>query len=71
MAAAATAALPALPRRLLALCKHGSYGVRVEAAVALAGLVQVRWRWRLSMYIWGGGTESFIKFLSTPPKQNN
>ena len=35
-------ALPAFPRRLLALCRHGSYGVRVEAAVALAGLVQVR-----------------------------
>lgn len=33
--------LPHLPRRLLALCRHGSYGVRVEAAVALASLVRV------------------------------
>lgn len=33
--------LPPLPRRLLALCRHGSYGVRVEAAVALSSLVQV------------------------------
>ena len=33
--------LPHLPRRLLALCRHGSYGVRVEASVALASLVRV------------------------------
>lgn len=66
----AASLLPPLPRRLLALCRHGSYGVRVEAAVALASLVRVRLvnRWWLSL---PSGLSKHTNAHNHQPKRNS